>query len=411
MLLQKIILFSILLNLNFTFGQTLSVNYNKCDSLKLYKFYGNDSEVVFKTKIKPPLQKIKINFYETGYYFLSIDTIKTQQFILSINEKTNITVNGDQIKVDNSIENQTIQSLKQEITYKKDRIQNLRTLINLTPDKTKLYSDAIQDIKTSTIKELSNRLDSNYSYALESSLCYLRQQFKTQDSIFYQNIPLKNSFLNSSLYPNLIMMYFERHTEYNENGFKTAIDEIMNYTSKNQKIYHYHLEFLLNLFDNVGPKIIHDYIIEKYIIENGCEEENSLIPKETLSKYLNLRIGSQIADFKLINTSVYSEASNYQNTILFFGSDYCPFCQDIKPELERLAKIYKAKVIYFSLSESKNEIIDENWTYYNELKGWKSLFIDEYIITKTPTIYLINSHAVIKAKNPKLVELEPLLKP
>jgi thiol-disulfide isomerase/thioredoxin len=91
---------------------------------------------------------------------------------------------------------------------------------------------------------------------------------------------------------------------------------------------------------------------------------------------------------------------------LFFWSSTCTHCQQGTEVLKNLYKKYqkqKLEVYAVSLDKEennwKNYLKKQNITWYNvwEKEGWKSKTVEDYVISRTPTIYIINSNSKIVA--------------
>jgi thioredoxin-related protein len=234
----------------------------------------------------------------------------------------------------------------------------------------------------------------------------------------------KYTFFNN---PNLIRSgvitrkvgeYLQFRTEYTEDGFITAIDLILLKASENKEVYDFVLNYLLELFNQVGPDVILDYLVEEYVNSDGCSDlETSEILAAKLNAYKKLSIGKtapSISMFDSENTlhNLRDLYSFSRINILFFGSSMCHFCQDVKPQLENYSEgknITDLQVIYITLDtnyqvwQKEAQSIPKNWISLSELKGWDSQSTEVFQIHKTPSFYIIDSKAQIISK-PKNIE-------
>ncbi|MFZ5553395.1 MAG: thioredoxin-like domain-containing protein [Bacteroidota bacterium] len=240
---------------------------------------------------------------------------------------------------------------------------------------------------------------------------------------FFDRIDFSDpSLVHSTFLPNFIMKYFETVAEYDEPGFRQAIDSILGKTSANNEVYEVSLFFLMELFDKVGPSVIFEYLVEKYFLENSCGNSNTVSFSERAESYRRFQKGEMIPDYtfrdyKGETSSLHRLAENKEITLLFFWSTHCPFCKEALPVITEMKKKYgkKIQVIAVSLDENENEfrnfISKEKLSFLHicDLKGWESEPVKFFMVHKTPSLLVIGKDKIICAKNPSFTALPGLL--
>jgi len=214
--------------------------------------------------------------------------------------------------------------------------------------------------------------------------------------------------------------YLQFHTEYTEDGFISSIDLMLLKASENKEVYDFVLNYLLELFNQVGPDVILDYLVEEYVNSDGCRDlETSEILAAKLNAYKKLSIGKTAPSISMFDSenilhNLRDLYSFSRINILFFGSSMCHFCQEAKPQLERISEgknISDLQVIYITLDTSyqvwqkEAQSMPKNWISLSELKGWDSQSTEVFQIHKTPSFYIIDSKAQIISKPKNTEEL------
>lgn len=232
------------------------------------------------------------------------------------------------------------------------------------------------------------------------------------------------SLIRSNVYPAVIMDYLQKYTDYSEAGFNIAIDTILSKAKINTAVYEFCLNYLLELFNRVGPDVVFDYLINKYVLEGGCSSDNIKASfKSKAGEYARLLPGNKAPEF-IINdasgksVSVNEICSKSKMVILFFWSSHCDFCHKAVPVLKANYTGWKKKgieIIGISLDTDslvwKEYLHDEQITWINlcDLKGWDSEIIKSYKIHKTPDFYILDKEGRIISHPKSLNELESVV--
>jgi len=227
--------------------------------------------------------------------------------------------------------------------------------------------------------------------------------------------------IRSGVITNKITEYLQFKTEYTEQGFIRSIDHILLHSSENQIVYEFTLNYLLELFNAVGPDIILNYLIEEYVIGDACTDlDLNQVLNNKLNAYKRVSIGKKAPnisafDINGVMKNLHDLCSFSKLNILYFGSNHCSFCSDSNPEiiefLENDSTKHSIQLIYISLDThikdwgKSLQNKPKNWISISELNGWDSKSTEIFQVHKTPTFYILGQDANIISKPKNLEEL------
>ncbi|MCF8241817.1 MAG: TlpA family protein disulfide reductase [Melioribacteraceae bacterium] len=168
------------------------------------------------------------------------------------------------------------------------------------------------------------------------------------------------------------------------------------------------------------PPVV-DYIVENYVVKDDLcldeQTENSIHNRINQSRLLAL--GKEAPNFKLPdinNNDIELYNINTDKLLLIFYTSWCPHCQELLPEINKLYKKKKSfEVVAVSLDEEKEDWInfinenDLNWINVSDLKGWNSDAAKKYYIYATPTLFMLDANKNILDRPTNLFEIKTLL--
>ncbi len=427
---------------------TLRGTLPDCNFPQLYvhAFYG--MHIVHTDTV--PLRNGTFTYYtpqEEGYYRVAFNDTNYVDLILSPDVPTAIQLTGTKLKeivIEQSEENRLLFNFK---AYKKDidhRLRNIDVQLSFLVETDTLYHAllALKEVVNNEFYTYANKVfkdhPNTYFTATTRPFIHVKNDcgYATQHAEmprdkyvkkhFFDAIDFSNPALTrTTLLPNIYMKYFEGHVQYNEFGFKQAIDIILNKASANNEVYDLTLAYLMELFDKVGPKIIFEHIVENYYRNESCFEhfqDASFV--FNAEAYRKLRIGSIAPDMAIPNAkgqikTLSEVAYHHQLTLVFFWSSHCSFCKATIPELKKTYAAYKDKgfeIYAVSLDDDptawKSAIAeyDLEWINVSSVQGWKAEEVNTFLISKTPTLYLLDRERTIKGKNLQADTVELLLR-
>lgn len=363
-----------------------------------------------------------------GYYSLGFED-NAIQIILNPSEEALKVIFGnkrlkEKVQILSSEENMLLWNFK----YKSRAIQfekaSLNQLIAKQPEK----EDSIQlvinglNLRKQNFKDslLSNFPNSFFTKTIKSSL-HIPYEIKEEAKSHYFDLLdfSDESLVRSNIFPSKIMKYLQVHTPYDESGFKASIDMILEKSKANEMVYNLNLNFLLSLFDEIGPDVVYEHIINEYVLTDGCFDTNISDHLATsISEYEKLLVGKIAPDVRLSNEMTLLNAiCEAKYTVLFFWSSQCQFCHDQLSVLKQLDEEFLDTVDIVALSldidyqQWQNAIEREGlpWAHYSDLNGWDSEYVSQFKINKTPSYYVLNSNGTIIAKPGDAKTLKVLL--
>ncbi|HLP10810.1 MAG TPA: thioredoxin-like domain-containing protein [Flavobacteriales bacterium] len=377
--------------------------------------------------------------YRAGFY-----NIKTANdgidFIFNENECTEINFKGkkagDEIEVKGGIDQKGLIELrKQKLTLRaalQDLVKKDTLLTDLTKSEIKRLIE--EDAKktgqvmskykgtlfvTTALLAMPEKIDSKtFTSYQQDTITYFKDHF-------FDNVDFSNEALcRTTLLPNLYMRYLSKYVQYDEQGFKNAIDLILNRAKANQLVYNLSLEYLMDLFQQAGPEIVFEYILETYYLENACD--NVHVSSNVRKKIESWQVLSPGQDAPLLEKCISYEGDSIvpsdvfkksnKSTLLFFWSTHCSFCKELMNMLEKSA-VTHMQLVGINIDDDINE-----WkrSPFSKIKGiinlyspggWESPAARKYLVNKTPTIYLINSFGKIEKRNISLEDVYLVLNP
>jgi peroxiredoxin len=412
------------------YGNTGSNNEHKY--LFLEEVIGGNAYVIDSMRINNGQYQFNKPESPKGYYRLSY---AEQNRIDFINDQNPIEINFNSTILQNDLE--VIQSKENKILwqykyYSKAKQKELKSIMVMQSNEVKGKPEwnALQSVRDSILLEKSTYLAtlcSENPETLFTRLVGATQKEKYLDkeeekNRFFEHIDFSDPIMvRSSILPSLMMNYFQLHTEYSEEGFIESIDRILSLSRANTTNYEFCLNFILTLFNRVGPDIVFQYVVEKYLLDGGCSDSNiSEHISELAENYRAVQPGNLAPMFMAQTTKgdtlVLKEyIKNSEYTVLYFWSSHCGFCAQSKPDLELWqAKNQNVKVLAISVDQSEVELtvyLKENevkWDLICDYKGWKSDIILNYKIHKTPSFYVINERGIIMARPANIADLTEL---
>jgi thiol-disulfide isomerase/thioredoxin len=361
--------------------------------------------------------------YFTGYYSIGLSDTNWVQFIIQAPEK-NIQFHFSSVQLKSSI--QIVKSENNKALY--NFIQERR---RMKKDEKKVYIARSYEEKGSAQyqkllgkedslkREYSEYLIQNYHQHPYSFLWKTALSDAATKGDFFQYTFFDDpELIRSGVFTHKVTDYLQFQTQYTEDGFIKSIDYILDKASVNQQVYDFVLNYLLELFNEVGPDVILDYLVEEYVMADGCSQlETSDIIATKLHAYQQIKLGNTAPDVSIFTVDGYMSSlrdlcSLSNISVLFFGSSQCHFCQEAIPQLIEYATPYSAQqlnILFVSLDtdinawKKESAIFPHNWISLSELKGWKSTSTELFQIHKTPSFYILDRKYQIISK-PKNIE-------
>ena len=229
---------------------------------------------------------------------------------------------------------------------------------------------------------------------------YIRFIEDSEADHYFENLPLCDTrILNSRLLKNKLDDYFDNHmANQNADVICQNIDNLISKTNDCHEVRDYILWYLYSRYFNNDLIYIHlsDNYFSKLEINNLTQNiRNEIIKRSDVLR--KITIGSVSPTFSYTDdegNKIDLSEINAENLVLFF---YKPDCQKCIRD-KRILGLIKNKqkdltILYINISEDNYSNVSQD-------------IINQYDITTTPTIYVLDKNKRIIAKNIKAEEIE-----
>ncbi len=422
--------------------------------MKLSEIIGKQVNVLDSTLINNSLY---FNFptkkYEVGMYRLSLQKDNFVDVIVNSKEDDQVLVHfnsnylNSSISVINSDENRMLfeylgmkQGIDREADQLRQKIKNtlngaersgyradLKALEGKLFDKLNAYA-AVKPKSFFLAMKRADVLPSYSAYQAEQATKggkNYKDEFAFMKDHFFDNVDFDDERLvRSTVFTDKMHHYLKNYTENSEDGIIASLNKIMDLSHNNDITHEHCLNYLLNQFDTYGPKLFFQYLVENFLLEEGCGDVDvDEVYRRKAEGYDKLRPGKFAPTMSIpdLNGDLFDVASlvaKNEATVLVFWSSGCQHCKSEIPHLKELLGQYKAKgLAYLAISmDNKKEnwewgmnsfgLVD--WMHLSELKGWSAQAADTYKVHKTPILYLLDKDMKIiaKPKNSKVLETD-----
>ena len=272
-------------------------------------------------------------------------------------------------------------------------IKALESEIEHFPDNAK----KIDSIKKELYEYQESMLSKDQSSFLNTYIKYIEEKPATQ---YFEDLPLCDTrVLNSRLLKNKLDEYFNNYmSEQNPDIICQNIDNIISRTNDCHEVRDYILWYLYSKYFDNDLIYIHlsDNYFSKLEINNLTENiRNKIIKRGNILR--DITIGSLSPTFSYIDDNgnqINLEEIKGKNIILFFYKPDCQRCIRDKRILRQIKEREKyLRILYIDISEDNYSNVSQD-------------IINQYDITVTPTIYVLDKEKKIIAKNIKAEEIE-----
>lgn len=229
---------------------------------------------------------------------------------------------------------------------------------------------------------------------------YIRFIEDSEADHYFENLPLCDTrILNSRLLKNKLDDYFDNHmANQNADVICKNIDNLISKTNDCHEVRDYILWYLYSRYFNNDLIYIHlsDNYFSKLEINNLTQNiRNEIIKRSDVLR--KITIGSVSPTFSYTDdegNKIDLSEINAENLVLFFYKPDCQKCIRDKRILGQIKNKQKdLTILYINISEDNYSNVSQD-------------IINQYDITTTPTIYVLDKNKRIIAKNIKAEEIE-----
>ena len=248
----------------------------------------------------------------------------------------------------------------------------------------------------------------------------------SEKATYFDDLDFTNeSFIRSEVLNSRFSHYIVKHSGHTEVGYYNAVDEIMNKSKVNEKVFEFALYNLLDGFYGSGLEDVATYIMEEYFYGEACGEiEVNDLLRQKAQLIKNLQVGNTPPDFTIKSNfgeqvNLRRTCSNNKYTTVMFWASHCGHCMKELPGFVQTYNQYKPKgfeIIGVALDVNPNKwkktIQDNNFSWKNvsEFKNYKSPVCKDYKVNKTPTFFVLDNQMKIVYKPKGTKELTAFLR-
>lgn len=432
-----------------TVGQsiTFTIKDSPIPKAFIYLNHGNNTEKIDSATVLPNGQYVfKVNPKTiSGEYTLSLPGKGEVKFIYSgesISAYADFKTFGESIEYTNSPENQIYQEfLISQRLYEKRR-ELLEKLIALYPNSSNqqnLFTNEITNAEQTFWAE-SQKIAENNPNLLAATIIKATigkkpaetptpEELKVWKKLhFWEGINLSDPRLEfteigGSLIWNYLEIYFEKgiSKEAQEVEFKKALNTAFGRSDIAENLISFWANELFKVFAETDYEGMTTFLWDSFI-ETGCSQvENRPLTADDIQKIRKTTVGQKAFDItiqpngKKIKLS--SIAAKYK--LVLFWSSWCPHCIMELPHIKKIYETYHSQgfeIIGISLDYGKDEyenfLKKENlkWINYLDPEPYQSEISQEFNVSGTPKMVLVDENLTILSKPATAEQLESKLK-
>ena len=416
---------------------------SKNGKMFLYEKIGNEDYILDSTNIVSGKFSFDKRLFFSGVYKLAFNNINNSlDFVINpkdLSDKSiNIEINNYRINNNYNINNSLENKIKKLYFIKEEEVQSKIKLIKKSQKTRDQKIQEINSLKNEIFQyglSLNNEFPGTYYGMIISKM---QSPYPNVSHLYFNDIDFTDQcIVRSSLLPTRIQSYIQKFNDYKNNkyGFHDAIDVVMDYAKKNEKVAEFCMYNMLDGFYNTGQtssrdndKIwdnLCDYIMNEYIFGEGCGDdiEPSDLLKERAQDFKKLQIGSippniSAKDINNRNFNLENICKKNDYTVIMFWASHCNHCM---AEMPGFANWYNNtpnrnfEIVAVSLDGQKSKwekTVEENnfnWTNICQFKVYKSPICLDYKIKKTPSIFVLNNNMEIVLKPKSTNQLRSFL--
>ncbi|MFM1876870.1 MAG: hypothetical protein RL266_2607 [Bacteroidota bacterium] len=365
--------------------------------------------------------------YSDGVYLIEISTIESFQFVLA--DQENITAHiyesgsGMAFKPDRSKENDAFNIMLNLSDVYSSSMDSLNAAMGQLSD-----FDPRHDALTDSLALVYHRIADAYNNSLGLLNNLFPESYTAEVLVPLDRIPLRShrpewdrkydndpafnhdhyfAYINfadervvtNPFLSNKILDYLYNYAERSEQGIKEGVDKILGVPDMNPKVQGFIIDFLIDFFTDKEAAEFIDHINRTYL--GSCDLPLSEETLRKINAMVKFRSGDPVPSLKIPGQTGHhiplTSLTGQLNVVVFWAS-WCPHCMREIPKLKSLYDEMQGKlgVYAISLDTSKTDWIQTinteglKWLNASDLKGWDSESVQQFGITSTPTLILLD---------------------
>lgn len=413
------------------------LNAENIKSAYLYSYQKGNYKLIDTTLI----QDDKFSFQlepsaKRGIYRIRFSPFLTIENIIFNFENIKLTVDlkkiATSLNYELSDENKVFNSYLQFLNHEVNREKAFLYLLGFYPQEELFYSQINtemkrlkaynRDIIQSLIKDNSHLLASKY--IKYDQLPYYEIKGNSATDIehlivhFWDNIDFSDTMLlNFPLFVDKLDNFFSLFEDQTlsrydqETAFQVPADILLEKSSSYPKINEFIVEKILNDAIQFNLHDLYAHVAQKIYENDYCINADKM--REVNKKLIDISkvaVGKTASNFKITDNLDLNSIKSEYTLIVFWESD-CNYCNK---KLNELKKIYKEnnnkrfEIVAISLDTEplvfQRSLLERNYKWINisDFKGWYSPIVNDYCISSTPAMFLLDKHKHIIAKPVKI---------
>lgn len=367
--------------------------------------------------------------YTNGVYVIDISTLESFQFILIGHE--NIVAHiyesgaGMAFKPDGSKENDAfhiMMNLSDVYSKSMDTLTFAMELLSPFAPRHAAISDSLNQAYHRVANAYNNSLELlnslfPQSYTAQVLVPLDKIPLRTQDATwniqfdndaafshvhFFHHINFADErIITSPFLSNKVLEYLYNYTERSETGIHNAIDKLLVMPEAHAKVQAFLIDLLIDFFTEKNALEYVDYINRNYL--GNCDLPLSEATKNKVLQAVKFKPGDEIPRLRLPNQtghSVPTSALSGKLNVIIFWASWCSHCVREIPKLKLLYDQMKGDVGVYAISVDtvkadwisaiKTNQLD--WHNVNDMKGWNSPSLQQFGVTSTPSLFLLDEN-------------------
>ena len=448
---MRLISVAFLLQLSTVVASSQNITFSIADSpipkVFIYLNHGNNTEKIDSATVQPGGKYVFIATQKTiaGEYTLVLPGKGEIKYLFTgedINAYANFKTVDESIEYTNSAENQVYREFliaQKLFEQKRDLLDKLKVLYADSSNQQKLFSHEIsnaeQDFWAASQRIAENNPNLLATTIIKASIgkkpttTLSQRELKDWAKIhFWDGINLIDPRLEfteigGSLIWNYLELYFDKNLskEDQEAEFKKAINAAFGRSDIAENLVLFWANQLFNTFAETDYEGLTTFLWDSFIESSCSQMEKKPIEAADIEKIRRTAVGQKAFDFTILpkgeKLKLSEVVSKYK--LVLFWSSWCPHCIMELPQIKKIYETYHTQgfeIIGISLDYGKNEYEkflkrdDLKWINVLDPKPYESELSQEYNVTGTPKMVLVDENLTILSKPATAEQLESKLK-
>jgi thiol-disulfide isomerase/thioredoxin len=396
----------------------------------LYETEGRFYYKIDSTEIKDQAFDFGTREYRRGFYKLMVgDENNMVSFIMNPDE-TEVELLFGTARLEHSFASVKSNENMGWAKYQRMELANYNKVRGLKNQRAKAddkaqYDRLIKQEDESILKAKHDAINAYPDTYLAKYLTYRQMPYHDDLGNFWSDLDFNDESIIRSTVITLRMNEFMRtHSGGTDAGFIKCIDLTKAHAEVNAVVLEFTLFTMLDGFHQSNKETICQYILDNYIFDEDCGAELTDVIRERAKGIINLQIGNVPPDFTIEkhNGGMLNKAAvvaDHSYTLIMFWSSWCHKCEQEMPVLKGVYSEYNPKgfeIIGISVDTDRGQwlaAIDKKsgpWPNVSQLNAWKSPVAQDYRVTATPTLFLVDQTGTIVLKPKRIYEVLNFLK-